>query len=59
MLMERKLIFLNRPDLYVYVCHGANTWSRPHWEQNQLLFAQRPGPKESERVRSVLVPDAG
>jgi glycosyltransferase involved in cell wall biosynthesis len=59
MVAEKNLILLDRPDLYVYVCHGANTWDRQHWETNLLPFARRLGPESSERVRSLLVADAG
>jgi glycosyltransferase involved in cell wall biosynthesis len=36
-LVRRKAVaFLDRPDLYVYVYHAANTWDRGHWERNVM-----------------------
>jgi len=32
------LACINRPDLYVYVYHGANTWDATHWSAN--IFAR-------------------
>jgi len=33
-LLERgDIVFVDRPDLYVYVYHGRNTWDRGHWEE--------------------------
>lgn len=29
---EGKVIFLDNPELYVYVYHKNNTWDRTHWE---------------------------
>jgi glycosyltransferase involved in cell wall biosynthesis len=49
-----KLVVLERPELYVYVYHGANTWNRSHWEQNLLPYAQALPDGEVERVRSLL-----
>lgn len=40
MLAKAQLAELERPNLYVYVYHGANTWNRTHWEQNLLPNAQ-------------------
>jgi hypothetical protein len=39
MLNEDKLVGLDRPDLYVYTYHGANTWERSHWDQQIAGFA--------------------
>jgi glycosyltransferase involved in cell wall biosynthesis len=29
---RHQLLTLNKPDLYIYVYHGENTWDRKHWE---------------------------
>jgi len=48
-----QLALLDRPDLYIYVFHGANTFDRQHWE---LHFAggQPLSLEETERVKSKL-----
>ncbi len=51
---EEKLVALDRPDLYVYVYHGANTWNRAHWDTNLLPYAAPLSPGESLRIRSLL-----
>jgi glycosyltransferase involved in cell wall biosynthesis len=55
MLSENKLVGLDRPHLYVYIYHGANTWERSHWQENLLPFAQPLTPENTERVRSLLM----
>lgn len=56
MLKESKLALLDRPQLYIYVFHGGNTWDWSHWQDRLLKFAQ-PLPREvSERVRQLLTP---
>jgi glycosyltransferase involved in cell wall biosynthesis len=49
-----KVVVLDRPELYVYVYHGGNTWNRQHWEQNLLPYAEALPDGENERVRSLL-----
>jgi hypothetical protein len=51
---EEKLVALDRPDLYVYVYHGANTWNRAHWDTNLLPYAAPLSPVESLRLSSLL-----
>ena len=51
---EQKLVALDRPDLYVYVYHGTNTWNRAHWDTNLLPYAAPLSPEESQRVSSLL-----
>jgi glycosyltransferase involved in cell wall biosynthesis len=51
---EEKLVALDRPDLYIYVYHGTNTWSRAHWDTNLLPYAAPLSPGESARVGSLL-----
>jgi glycosyltransferase involved in cell wall biosynthesis len=53
-LWEREqLALLDRPDLYVYVYHGANTWDQPHWE-GIVSGAQPLTREETERVSFLL-----
>jgi len=40
-----KLIFLDRPELYLYIFHGGNTWDSQHF--NSLVFKGR-GPVDSK-----------
>lgn len=40
MLANDQLVALNRPNLYIYVYHGTNTWGRAHWELNLLSHAK-------------------
>jgi len=57
MLADKKLVALDRPELYVYVYHGGNTWNREHWEANLLRFAHPLSVDDFERVRSLLSPE--
>jgi glycosyltransferase involved in cell wall biosynthesis len=54
MLNEDKLVGLDRPDLYVYTYHGANTWERSHWDQQIALFATPLNDEDTEQVRNAL-----
>ena len=40
LLRDRKLIELERPDLYIYVYHGGNTCGRTHFKRNVFADAQ-------------------
>ena len=40
LLLAHKLIELERPDLYIYVYHGANTCGRTHFKRNVFANAQ-------------------
>jgi Glycosyl transferase family 2 len=51
-LMRRcQLTMLDRPELYVYTHHGANTWDRQHWEQ----FRSQPLGKEVDATLTELL----
>lgn len=39
MLEAGNLVFLDAPQLYVYVYHGNNTWDSAHWQNNLLKYA--------------------
>jgi glycosyltransferase involved in cell wall biosynthesis len=52
--LEGKLVALDRPELYVYVYHGGNTWNWAHWEQNVLPRAEPLPADETGRLRSLL-----
>ena len=54
MLQANQLAGLNRPDLYVYVYHGENTWERAHWDTVIAPFAQALSPEETRRVELLL-----
>jgi glycosyltransferase involved in cell wall biosynthesis len=49
-----ELIGLARPQLYVYVHHGANTWGRDHWRRHLLAHATPMPAADSARVRELL-----
>lgn len=50
-----KLVALDKPELYIYVYHGGNTWNRAHWEENLLPHAEVLPAGEAGRVRSLLM----
>jgi glycosyltransferase involved in cell wall biosynthesis len=50
---RRRLTHLERPDLYVYVFHGTNTWNRKHWLA-LMKNATRLSRQDEERVRRAL-----
>jgi len=47
---------LDRPDLYVYTYHGANTWARAHFRKRILMNAELLAPGECLRIRRLLEP---
>ena len=49
-----KLAPLDRPDLYVYVYHGANTWARSHLRRSILGGAEELPPEEARRIGEML-----
>jgi glycosyltransferase involved in cell wall biosynthesis len=55
MALENKLVGLERPLLYIYTYHGANTWERSHWENNLLPHSKHLTPEYQERIRSQLL----
>ena len=54
MLAGNMLAGLDRPDLYIYVYHGKNTWERAHWETAIAAFAQPLPPEETLRIAQLL-----
>lgn len=55
MISETKLVGIDRPQLYIYTYHGANTWERSHWEKNLSPFSRILTQQDQERVRSLLL----
>lgn len=55
MISETKLVGIDRPQLYIYTYHGANTWERSHWEKNLLPFSRILTQQDQERVKSLLL----
>jgi glycosyltransferase involved in cell wall biosynthesis len=54
---QDQLAVLDRPELYVYVHHGSNTWDRRHWQR--LLNGSEPlGAKASVWLTELLRIDA-
>jgi glycosyltransferase involved in cell wall biosynthesis len=43
----------NSIGIYIYVCHGSNTWHRAHWEHIFNCSEKLPG-ASSEMIRDVL-----
>ena len=54
MLAANMLVGLDRPDLYVYVYHGKNTWERTHWDTAIAAFAQPLPAAETQRIAQLL-----
>jgi hypothetical protein len=48
------LVQINRPDLYVYVYHGANTWDATHWIAGILARSRPLGRTESLAIQRQL-----
>ncbi len=38
---EGRIALLDRPDLFVYVCHGANTFEAAHWDAHWRAAGER------------------
>lgn len=54
-LVQREdVAFLERPELYIYVYHGANTWDRTHWERNILGHSKELPPASATAVLDKL-----
>lgn len=51
---EGRVVGLDRPELYVYVYHGGNTWTRVHWKREILRGAQALGAAEGARIRGLM-----
>ena len=49
-----QLVALEHPLLYIYVQHGANTWSRQHWAEVLLPAAEPLTPEEAAEVQRLL-----
>ena len=54
LMAEAKLTALDRPDLYVYTYHGANTWARAHFRKRILMNAEALPESESARIARLL-----
>lgn len=54
MLNAHQLAGIDRPDLYVYVYHGSNTWGRDHWETAIAKGAQALPASESQAIAQLL-----
>ena len=48
------MMLLDRPDLYIYVYHAGNTWSRSHWLGNILPLAKELAPDVSLKIGDIL-----
>jgi glycosyltransferase involved in cell wall biosynthesis len=51
---DEKLCGIDRPRLYVYVHHGANTWDRQHFEKRVLYNSSLLPAEDTEKLRRVL-----
>ena len=49
-----KLVGLDRPGLYIYTFHGANTWTRMHFRKRILKHAEALPRDECLRVANLL-----
>lgn len=54
MFNANQLVGLDRPDLYVYVYHGANTWDQAHWHTYIATGAQAVSAETSESIALQL-----
>ena len=54
LLKDNRLTALERPELYIYVFHGNNTWGPAHWNSNLLRYAQRLSPIHSAEINDIL-----
>lgn len=50
MFNANQLVGLDRPDLYVYTYHGANTWDQTHWDTAIAAGAQLLSPEASQSI---------
>jgi glycosyltransferase involved in cell wall biosynthesis len=53
-----EVVLLDRPDLYIYTFHGANTFGRGHWKRIFMASTEL-GPEETKRVLRCLSPENG
>lgn len=54
MLKQDLLVGLDRPELYVYVYHGQNTWERDHWDTCLAKLSQPLAAEATEQVKRWL-----
>ena len=54
LLRDEKLAPLDRPDLYIYIYHGGNYFSRRHWKSNLAGRGAPLASAESARVAALL-----
>ena len=48
------LLTLERPDLYIYVYHGNNSFHRGHWEVNILPWGKKLSDDHSTLIQKIL-----
>ncbi len=53
MMKKKQLTLLERPELYIYIFHGLNTWNRKHW-LTLMKYAKRLGRQDEDRISRVL-----
>jgi Glycosyl transferase family 2 len=53
LIRDGKLARLDRPDLYIYTFHGANTWNRQRW-QRMVRLSHPIDPKCREQIAERL-----
>jgi glycosyltransferase involved in cell wall biosynthesis len=54
LLDEERITGLDRPGLYIYTYHGANTWTRAHFRKRILKDAEALSREESLRIAGLL-----
>ena len=54
MFNANQLVGLDRPELYVYVYHGANTWDQTHWDTAIATGAQALSAEAGQRIVQQL-----
>ena len=51
--LDDKLAFLDRPELYIYVFHGNNTWGKNRWRK-KFRLSEPFSESENQRVIELL-----
>lgn len=54
MLKQDMLVGLDRPELYVYVYHGGNTWERENWDTRLMPAAQLLESGQTKLIEKLL-----
>lgn len=52
---QKQLATYDKPELYIYVNHGSNTWQRSHWEHNMLPYATTLSAHETQDIATRLM----